>query len=354
VGAAGFPPRRENLSVISAHRRDEAYDMLVKASDPLWAKGFNRKEVLKGKPGLGAPKTVDQLSLASVQQVALLMAALEGESELTSITHDASRQLLYAAGLLPPNVAAPEWLLFGMGSFFETPPESPWSGLGAPSFYYLPRFRELANGKQKDAYAALRGVITDEYFRHIGPDETPESAQRKALTMAWSLTYFLAQQKLDGLQRYFKEVGKMPRDIELDGDVLLGCFARAFDAVDRNRNIDENKLRDLASRWYNYAQRVPLESEDFLKQLREYYKEMNAQTQQAASNPNGNSPGAITSPGMPNPANQGPRPNPNPNANRQPRPNYGLPGVSRSVNPNQLPVRNQGNPRMPNNGRRFP
>ena len=48
---------------------------------------------------------------------------------------------------------------------------------------------------------------------------------------AWALTYFLAQQKLTGLQAYFKELSKMPRDIDLDDKALIACFARAMNCT---------------------------------------------------------------------------------------------------------------------------
>ena len=50
--------------------------------------------------------------------------------------------------------------------------------------------------------------------------------------MAWSLTYFLAHRKLGndrfGLIRYYRELARMPRDLEFDGDSLVLLFARAF------------------------------------------------------------------------------------------------------------------------------
>jgi hypothetical protein len=216
---------------------------------------------------------------------ALVLKAMEVESLKHTINHDASRQLLYAAGLLPPNVSAPEWFLFGMGSFFETSPQSPWSTLAAPSFYWLPQFREMkqAGRYQKTSYETLRKVVTDGYFRSLPPrgdPDTPtrrafEEAQRRARAVSWSLTYFLAQQNPpDGVRRYCKELSKMPRDLELDENTLLEAFARAFNCVDRAGKPDEEKLKSLAKQWYTYMDNVRLESEDLRKQIKEYYHDM--------------------------------------------------------------------------------
>ena len=54
-----------------------------------------------------------------------------------------------------------------------------------------------------------------------------------------------------GLRNYFKELSKMPRDIELDGKVLLLCFARAFNCVKADRTIDMEALHVLANRWHS-------------------------------------------------------------------------------------------------------
>src|SRR5207253_9485543 len=121
----------ENLSIFSARRLDEGYDALVKLSDPLWAGGYNRDEVLKGV-NKGVPFRTPLSKQIEAQAMALLLKVMERDGERASVTHDGRRQLLYAAGLLPHNVAAPEWIQFGMGSFFETPLGSPWITTGAP------------------------------------------------------------------------------------------------------------------------------------------------------------------------------------------------------------------------------
>ena len=65
--------------------------------------------------------------------------------------------MLFASKLLPRNVHAPEWVQFGMGSFFETPLQSPWASIGAANPYWLPRFKELRkNKKYETSHARTR------------------------------------------------------------------------------------------------------------------------------------------------------------------------------------------------------
>jgi len=289
----GFFARRESLPVMHAQRQDDPYKALNTFWENWKGKGYQRHEILHGRsngmPTNGVPLNVKlagvagQPLIAEAQMLALMLKALEQEAELATVSHEASRQLLFASGLLPRTVAVPEWILFGMGSFFETPLQSPWPTIGAPSPYYLPRWRELKGkepsqgGLEKTALDTMHKVVTDGYFRKL-PSEGKtagaehilhEAALRKARTVAWSLAYFLAQKHLEGLRQYFTELSKMPRDIELDDAILLNCFARAFGCVDANNKADNAKLKALANEWYGYWQTVHFESESIMKDIRE-------------------------------------------------------------------------------------
>jgi hypothetical protein len=283
VVADGFLAPRENVAVLSTRRLDEPYDMLEKYWKVFGTKGYIRQELLLGKKGLGHPKLASLEEIYVAQTIALQLKAMESEAELASISHDTARQLVFASGLLPRNIAVPEWILFGIGSFFETPLVSPWPSLAAPSPYYLPRWREMkTKGLEKSPVETLKKVVSNSYFQNLPPDGPPESPQRhahdaalrKARTAAWSLTYYLAKSKLAGLQRYLKELSKMPRDIELSEEVLLDCFARAFEAIDANGKPDNAKLSSLAAQWYSYLDTVKFESESTMKQIRDHYRKM--------------------------------------------------------------------------------
>ena len=277
----GFFARRENLSVMTTQRQDDSYESLTTFWETWSGKGFKRYDLLKagknGKPLLGnglPPPLKNSLSneeIADAQMLALMLIALEQEAELATVSHEASRQLLFSSGLLPRNVAVPEWILFGMGSFFETPLQSPWPTIGGLSPYYLPRWREMKDKSyEKKQVDTLRKVVTDAYFRDLPPNvKGDDAALRKARTAAWSLTYYLTQKHLDGLRRYFAELSKMPRDIELDDTVLLNCFARSFGCVDGNNKVDDGKLTTLARSWYAYWENVKFESEGSMKDMRD-------------------------------------------------------------------------------------
>jgi hypothetical protein len=280
--ADSFFAPREALPVYSPRRMDTPYTMLDGATRPLWDKGFNRDQLLLGKPKVGVPAGTPEKTAEGPRLMALLLKAMEEEWEATSTSHETSRQLLFGSGLLPRNVAVPEWVQFGMGSFFETPLQSPWASTGALNTYWLPRFQEMRtkNKLEGNPYETLKKVITDGYFRQAGKKGASEADLRKARATAWSLTYFLAQQKLPGLRAYFRELSKMPRDIDLDDKVLLTAFARAMnctkmDPETRRLVPDETALRGLAFLWDSYMGRRDLEAASIHAEIRKAYSKMN-------------------------------------------------------------------------------
>jgi hypothetical protein len=306
VLADSFCARREGLSVFSSKRTDESYQTLERVAGPSWSQGFSRNEIIRDpKSSRGTPKGMAVTKSFAPRTYAVLLKALEEEWEATGITHEASRQLLYASGLLPRKVHVPEWVQFGMGSLFERPLQSPWGGAGAANPYWLPRFKEFYQDRKYNRLPggaapgiagnllgggpspieALIKTVGDTGFR-TSPEPTPplpgeaaddtahrakELHTRKARAAAWALTYFLAQRELPGLRRYFQELGRMPRDIDLDDKVLLTCFARAFDSLNPDGSVNRTKLGGLASRWITFIKEQRLDAEAVHKQIRDHY-----------------------------------------------------------------------------------
>jgi Protein of unknown function (DUF1570) len=282
----GVFARRENLTVFCARPLDSQYDMLDKFTNTKMTQyNLNLHDLLTGKDVV---KGSNKYEVAYGGMLALALKELEDEAERAGASHDASRQLLFASGLLPRNVTVPEWTLFGMGSFFETAEHSPWPTPAGLSVIYLPIYRAELGDKGKHyegtPYKTLRKIVTDGYFRDLAPDDYKNKTERlmKARSATWSLTYFLAQKKLGNLQRYFKNLSEMPRDLELDDAALLECFARAFDCYDaKTKKPDESKLTALAELWQNEMLSEVLEGEEFLKTLQTIYAESNAKPEEA-------------------------------------------------------------------------
>ena len=275
VTADSFYSPRYNLVVFSSRRNDRPYKGLTKASDSLWTI-FDRDAILRKGAGI-PPKekgkvTAEHLYLA--QTYSLLIHALDEDCERASVSHSGTRQILVASGRIPGTVELPQWMQAGVGSFMQTPYGSPWRGYGAPHWSYLLSYQELKkDNKLPSSAELLRSVISDRFFTE-GNKKEPSV---KARSTAWALTYFLAQKRLDGLHAYFKEVSRLPRDLPLDGDALLDCFARALGCVDGTNKRDDQKLSALADAWISFMEdevKLDPEAADILKSIHRLQNEL--------------------------------------------------------------------------------
>jgi hypothetical protein len=255
--ADGFYARRDNLVVFAGTPRDEAYKGLKQSiEDDMKQTPADTKQLLSARGGSHV-----------LQTKVLMLRALERDGEVAAISQEAARQLLAASGKLPRHVEVPEWVEFGTGSFFGTAKGSPWPSFAAPCTAlvdqnnYLSSYQVWSKGKKLDEpKLALERTVTDYYFRQAKASKDPMTIH-KARTLSWALTFFLARQKLDGLLRYYKELSKLPRDLEFDDKVLLGCFARAFELVEVNKpdTINKDKFAQFANAWNDNIIMTPLD-----------------------------------------------------------------------------------------------
>jgi hypothetical protein len=283
--SGGFFARRANASLFCIRPLDPGYEGLDKYCGNLSSEGFataaGRRKLLRADvlTPIKIQYTLKEKGFDPFrdQGLALLLRLLEDEADRAGISHNVSRQLLFASGLLPRSVDVPEWVQFGVGSVFETPLGAPWPCPTDVSPLYFPIFKELKqrggpekNGLEKAPGETLRQVISDGYFRQSSQRLDKPAALKKARATAWSLMYFLFKSDRDreALLKYFKELSRMPRDRELDGDMLVAAFARAFGCWDSRKNVvDHQKLAALEARWYNFMQELVLEPADVLATL---------------------------------------------------------------------------------------
>src|SRR5207237_883012 len=149
---------------------------------------------------------------------------------------------------------------------------------GGANWTELVRFKHLfknvrKNGKLDPVKArnVLLNVIGDKYFQEgyqaerllydVNTEDrdslAPKAAQqlRLARSSAWALTDFLAREHLDKLLRYYQELGRLPRDVEYDANVLRNCFARAFNLLDpadpQKQTLALARVEKLAVEWFD-------------------------------------------------------------------------------------------------------
>jgi len=278
----GFLPRRDNVMVLSAEHLDESFALLQKNNLGL-VKRVPRGEFLSGSiwPSTAqkkwSPRDREVMrsapTVAYMQTLILVEKALAAEAERATISHEATRQLLFATGLLPRNVEVPEWIQYGLASFFETPPGAFYPGVGLPSWSNLIDFKyHRQKSKLGSAKDVLLDLVSDRYFlraresarrldaSRFRPEHLANQAkddQEIARSTAWALVYYLAKEgKLQALLEYSQELDRLPRDLELSPRVLRACFSRAL-------RLPDNRLQEIANDWFAAMENTVLEIQEW-------------------------------------------------------------------------------------------
>jgi hypothetical protein len=273
MAADGVTLPRDNVALVSAKPLDDIYVQLDKLNRGIW-RDHSRKDLLKPPKNKAYVPTLER---ANQGVLALVQTALEEESAQATISHEATLQLLAAAGMpaqekattwvpvLARHLAGPEWLKFGLASFFETPYGAYWRGVASPSWRYYIQFKFADEDKKlANIEEVLNKVITDQYFREA--QSAPEAQQDEKLefarTMAWALTYYLAEKHPDRLMAYLNNLAKLPRHMDFDKRVLKELFVQSV----LDSDADGKKFTRLAKNWLSTMQRdVTLEVPDIWK-----------------------------------------------------------------------------------------
>jgi hypothetical protein len=277
--ADGFYSRFDNVAVYSSTRIDGPFQQFQGMVTNLDRQGLELNKLLRGEPLKGFE---DEL-VTYGRTLALGLRAAQEEGDVATVSHEAVQQLAVATHVFPRRVHTPLAVKFGLGSFFETPKSdglihtmSYWSGIGAPSWTYLPIFKKImeaegsktkeltfADSKAKIEPVSILKIITDQGVTAVEKANPKEQSILfyKSRSEAWALTYFLAKQRLDQLLKFYAELGRLPRDMELTEEVVVRAFARAFelfDAADANK-VDPAKLAKLEAAWREFMKYEELE-----------------------------------------------------------------------------------------------
>lgn len=272
----GFTPRRDNIMILSSKRLDDPYQILAKNNVSL----ARQLKVAPGEFITGKvwerPESRQQLTATSIAQTMFVVQrALEEEGERVTVSHEGTRQLLAATGMLPRSVIVPEWLQSGIAAYFETPYGAIYPAAGIASWSNLIDFK-FHRPKLGTSREVLYNTLSDYYFRQARrssadllnnkrDEKLAEKAREdweKARATSWALTYYLIQNKrFPNLRAYAQEVATWPRDLDLDERALVSCFARAFELGEPTepRRLNSNLLTSFADGWFREMENVNLE-----------------------------------------------------------------------------------------------
>jgi hypothetical protein len=331
--ADGFTPRRGNIIYMSTQRQDPAYikvrekikpaaDMLTSTFNKL---GITQDMLLTGKiwDDKKALANAPQPLVGVAETFLLLQKAFEEDAERATISNEATRQLLVSSGMFPRHVNVPEWVLSGMASYFDTPTQAVYPGVGLPSWTHLVSFKHLQKdkaGRLSNQPEVLYQVVTDRYFEkaRLATEAAKEKLDDEALAetlaekarsewdlarcTAWSFVYYLMSNgKVNELVQYGQELNELPRDLELSESVLQACAARAF-RIGEDKNASKIDLavraKERARDWFTQINNLTLD----LSSVEPFHLiQRNLLDQPRRAPPAGGQPGPGFGPGNPGP-----------------------------------------------------
>ncbi|VTR95260.1 unnamed protein product [Gemmata massiliana] len=205
---AFFAPEHD-LLVLSPERTDEVGQTFLRQTQQMFSQGLNRDQILTGHmpkldhTGEKGPRPEDVArasTIAAVEKLAI------DEADIAAVSREGTRQLMYAAGVLPKHVTLPSWLTNGAVNFYTRPRGPAYvtvgdsekmnmhvaltTGYGVPNYVLQRYLRDLATKKELPADSArlLENVLGDVYFSGIkdglDPDPAPPKKPKKSTQAA--------------------------------------------------------------------------------------------------------------------------------------------------------------------------
>lgn len=222
--ASGFYHRTENISVFYDQGTDEGYEALYAMNKQLQAiKERSKRD--------RSPATRDVVRFADTIQ--LLTEVSRENSDIEVVSHEATHHMAGNTGLMPGNAPVPVWAAEGLATYFESPKDAAWSGIGAVNKERLDWYRELARDR---THSNIDFIVSDQVFTRTATHE----ASLHAYGQAWAFTHFLMAKHFDKLIEWYMLVANKPKDKPLTQKELVDTFDRVFG---KNRTALDNEWR---------------------------------------------------------------------------------------------------------------
>jgi hypothetical protein len=210
--AGGFYHKKVNVAVFFDQGTNEVYQVLDQLNRELQT--HKQRAIRERSPGAR-----DLVRFANTIQ--LLTEVARENSDIEVVSHEATHQLAANTGLMPNEAPVPIWAAEGLATYFESPKEAAWSGIGAVNKERLDWYRELAGDKE---HSNIDFIASDRVFSHAAADE----AVAHAYGQAWALTHFLMDRHCDKLVEYYRAIAQERSEEQLSGDKYLEAFERIF------------------------------------------------------------------------------------------------------------------------------
>jgi len=229
---AGFYSPEENIAIFYRQKTDESFagaNQLVAILQDI-REQMRRTRIAGGGEVIRFAKTLE------------LLIDIDGENqEIEVVTHEATHQLAANSGLLDRTAFQVRWAHEGLASYFESPKEATWAGMGAVNAERLGYYRILSLDPE---HSSLEFVVTDKIFDFAGTN----FSMMAAYGQAWALTHFLMDRHLSELIQFYEKMAvdnfETPRDDAWRAKTW-GAFRECFGDVRQLELEWRRYMRDL-------------------------------------------------------------------------------------------------------------
>ena len=179
-----------------------------------------------------------------------LLVGIERENlDIEVVSHEATHQMAGNTGLFPRDVVVPSWVHEGLATYFETPDDAAWSGIGAVNKDRLDLYRVLERDR---VHSNIDFIVGDQIFDMAATIR----GTLHGYGQAWALTHFLMERHFREFITFYRRIGEMPPDVLISPQVLTELFSESF-GTDR---------RSLDSEWRAYMRTLKTDLELILEE----------------------------------------------------------------------------------------
>ncbi len=231
--AAGYFHKLKNISVFYDQSTNEGMAMLVEVSGKL-------REMKEDAIRKRSPRAKDIVRL--INSLNLIIEVYRENQDIEVVSHETAHQMADNTGLQPNHAVVPTWAAEGLATYFESPKEAAWAGIGVVNEKRLMWYRLLARDTK---HSNIDFIVSNQIFMRAGSDITTIAAYGQA----WALTHFLMDRHFDKLMEYYKLAAmrsmKEYKEID-DPKEFFKDYQADFDAI-----FGENKT-SLTREWRDY------------------------------------------------------------------------------------------------------
>ena len=188
--AAGFYSPKPNIAIYYRQRSNESSKQLDNLAKSLAkARDKFRRSSFEGRG-----------ELIRLSKTLEMLIDIDGENrEIEVVTHEATHQLAANSGLLDREKFQVRWAHEGLASYFESPKEATWAGIGAVNEERIAFYRVLARDPE---HSSIEFVVTDQIFDKA----SSELGVHAAYGQSWALTHFLTKKHLPKLVNFYRKM----------------------------------------------------------------------------------------------------------------------------------------------------